>query len=165
MIFNKFLLYKIWIRCDIWYMFYGKSVFSLFMTKNEFLVYLYWKNRVIKLSFSLVQLNRSVVSDSLWPHELQHTRPPCPSPTPGVHPNSCPSSQWCHLAISSSVILFSSCPQSLPASVFSNKSTLHMRWPKYQSFSFIISPSKEHPGLISFRMDWLDLHAVQGGHV
>ena len=83
MIFNKFLLYKIWIRCDIWYMFYGKSVFSLFMTKNEFLLYLYWKNRVIKLSFSLVQLNRSVVSDSLWPHELQHTRLLCPWESPG----------------------------------------------------------------------------------
>ena len=61
-----------------------------------------------------VQFSRSVVSDSLRPHELQHARPPCPSPTPGVYPNSCPSSQWCHPAISSSVVLFSSCPQSLP---------------------------------------------------
>ena len=59
----------------------------------------------------------SVVSDSLRPHESQHARPPCPSPTPGVHPDSCPSSQWCHSAISSSVVPFSSCPQSLPASV------------------------------------------------
>ena len=58
----------------------------------------------------------SVVSDSLQPHELQHTRPPCPSPTPGVHPNPCPLSQWCHPVISSSVVPFSSCPQSLPAS-------------------------------------------------
>ena len=65
-------------------------------------------------------------------------------------------------AISSSVIPFSSCPQSLPAPVFPNESTLHMRWPKYWSFSFSISPSSEHPGLISFRMDWLDLLAVQG---
>jgi len=56
------------------------------------------------------------MSDSLWPHESQHTRPPCPSPTPRVHSNSCPSSQWCHPAISSSVVPFSSCPQSLPAS-------------------------------------------------
>ena len=63
-----------------------------------------------------VQFSPSVMSDSLRPHELQHTRPPCPSPTPGVHPNSCPSSQWCHPTISSSVIPFSSCPQSLPAS-------------------------------------------------
>ena len=63
-----------------------------------------------------VQFSCSVVSDSLRPHELQHTRPPCPSSTPGVHPNSCPSSWWCHLAILSSVVPFSSCPQSLPAS-------------------------------------------------
>ena len=63
-----------------------------------------------------VQFSRSVTSDSLRPHELQHTRPPCPSPTPGDHSNSRPSSQWCHPAISSSVIPFSSCPQSLPAS-------------------------------------------------
>ena len=65
---------------------------------------------------SSVQFSRSVMSDSLQPHELQHTRPPCPSPTPGVHSNSCPSSRWCHPAISSSVFSFSSCPQSLPAS-------------------------------------------------
>ena len=68
------------------------------------------------LKFSSVQFSLSVVSDSLWPHESQSTRPPCPSPTPGVHPDSCPSSQWCHSAISSSVIPFSSCPQSHPAS-------------------------------------------------
>ena len=60
--------------------------------------------------------SRSVVSDSLRPHESQHARPPCPSPTPGVHSDSCPSSQWCHPAISSSVVPFSSCPQSVPAS-------------------------------------------------
>ena len=97
------------------------------------------------------------------PHESQHARPPCPSPTPGIHSDSRPSSQWCHPAISSSVILFSSCPQSLPASEsFSNESALRMRWPKCWSFSFSIIPSKEHPGLISFRIDWLDLLAVQG---
>ena len=67
-------------------------------------------------SFSSVQFSRSVMSDSLWPHELQHTRPPCLSPTAGVHPNPCPLCWWCHPAISSSVIPFSSCPQSLPAS-------------------------------------------------
>ena len=66
--------------------------------------------------FSSVQFSRSVVSDSLRPHESQHNRPPCPSPTPGVHSDSCPSSQWCHPAISSSVVPFSSCPHSLPAS-------------------------------------------------
>ena len=66
--------------------------------------------------FSSVHFSHSVMSDSLQPHESQHARPPCPSPTPRVHPNSCPSSRWCHPAISSSVIPFSSCPQSLPAS-------------------------------------------------
>ena len=66
--------------------------------------------------FSSVQFSHSVMSDSLWPHESQHARPPCPSPTPGVHSDSCPSGQWCHPAISSSVVPFSSCPQSLPAS-------------------------------------------------
>ena len=66
--------------------------------------------------FSSVQFSCSVVSDSLWPHESQHTRPPCPSPTPGVHPNPCPLSRWCHPTISSSVVPFSSCPQSFPAS-------------------------------------------------
>ena len=71
----------------------------------------------VAISFSNAwKWNRSVVSDSLQPHEPQHTRPPCPSPTPGVHPNPCPSSRWCLPTISSSVIPFSSCPQSLPAS-------------------------------------------------
>ena len=70
----------------------------------------------LNIQFSSVQFSRSVVSDTLWPHELQHVRPPCPSPTPGVHPNSCPSSRWCHPAISSSVVPFSSCPQSFSAS-------------------------------------------------
>ena len=65
---------------------------------------------------SSVQFSRSVMSDSLWPHELRHTKPPCPSPTPIIHPNSCASSRWCHPAISSSVVPFSSCPQSLPVS-------------------------------------------------
>ena len=109
-----------------------------------------------------VQFSRSVVSKSLQPHELQHARPPCPSPTPGGHSDSCPSSQWCHPAISS-------CHPLLPLPlipprirVFSYESTLHIRWPNYWSFSFSIIPSKEHPGLISFRMDWLDLLAVQG---
>ena len=67
-------------------------------------------------SISSVQFSRSVVSNSLWPHESQHARPPCPSPTPKVYPNSCPRSRWCHPAISSSVVPFSSWPQSFPAS-------------------------------------------------
>ena len=112
---------------------------------------------------TMVQFSRSGMSDSLQPHELQHARPPCTSPTPRVHSNPRPLSQWCHPAISSSVVLFTSCPQ-IPLSirVFSNVSTLLMRWLKYWSFSFSIIPSKEIPGLISFRMDWLDLLAVQG---
>ena len=69
-----------------------------------------------KVQISSVQFSHSVVSNSLGPHESQHARPPCPSPTPGVYPNSCPSSRWCHSAISSSVIPFSSCPQSFPGS-------------------------------------------------
>ena len=114
-------------------------------------------------SMDSVQFSRSVVSDSLRPHESQHARPPCPSPTPEVHPNSRPSSRWCHPAISSSVFPFSSCLQSFPrCRVFSDESVLCIRWPKYWSFSFNISPSSEHSGLISFRMDWLDLLAVQG---
>ena len=109
-----------------------------------------------------VHFNLSGVSDSLRPHELQHARPSCPSPTPRVYSDSCPSSRWCHPAISSSVVPFSSCPQSLPASGSFPMSQLCMRWPKYWSFSFSISPSSEHPGLISFAMDWLGLLAVQG---
>ena len=111
---------------------------------------------------SSVQFSHSVVSDSLRPHESQHARPPCPSPTPGVHSDLRPSSQWCHPAISSSVVPFSSCPQSFPASGSFPMSQLCVRWPKYWSFSFSISPSIEYPGLISSRMDWLDLLAVQG---
>ena len=187
------------------------------------------------------------MSDFLWPHEPQHTRPPCPSPTPGVYSNPCPLSRWCHPTISSSVFPFS-CPQfktilkevgnnldnghiwlfppiiqfssvqfssvaqscqtlcdpmncSIQASlsitnswsllklmsvesvmpsnhlilwspllllpsvfpsirVFSKESVLHIRWPKYWSFSFSISPSNEYSGLISYKMDWLGLLAV-----
>ena len=83
-----------------------------------------WKQAVCQLEsfnkfpkkYNSVQFSCSVMSDSLWPHELQHARPPCPSPSPGVHSNSRPLSRWCHPATSSSVVPFSSCPQSLPAS-------------------------------------------------
>ena len=109
-----------------------------------------------------VQFSRSVVSNSLQPHGLQHTRPPYPSPTPGAYLNSCPLSQWCHPTISSSVIPFSSCFQSFPASgSFFKWVSSCIRLPKYWSFSFSISPSSEYSGLISFRMEWLDLLAVQ----
>ena len=93
-------------------------------------------NEVNQLS---VQFSRSVMSDSLWPPKLQHTRPPCPSPTPGVYPNSCPSCQWCHPAISSSVVPFSSCPQSLPASGFFQMSQLFI--PSGQSIGISASAS------------------------
>jgi len=116
-----------------------------------------------KDTFQFSQFSRSVVSDSLRPHESKHARPPCSSPTPGVHSDSRPLGQWCHPAISPSVVPFSSCPPIPPGiRVFSSESTLHMRWPKYRSFTFSIIPSKKIPGLISFRMDWLDLLAVQG---
>ena len=104
------------------------------------------------------------MSDSLWPHELQDGRLPCPSPTPGVYPNSSPLSRWCHPTISSCRPLI--LPPSIIPSIrgFSNESVLRIRWPKYWSFSFSfsISPSNEYSGLISFRIDWLDLLAVQG---
>ena len=115
--------------------------------------------------FSSVNFSCSVMSECLRPHELQHARPPCPSPTPRVHvwdgltsiESVMPSS---HLIRCRPLLLLPPIPPSIR--VFSNESTVCMRWPKYWSFSFSIIPSKEHPGLISFRMDWLDLLAVQG---
>ena len=115
------------------------------------------------LSLNIVSFNHSFMSDSLRPHESQHARPPCPSPTPGVHSNSCPSSQWCHPVISSSVVPFSSCLQSLPASECFPMSQLFASGGQNIGVSASASvPSKKHPGLISFRMDWLDLLTVQG---
>ena len=109
----------------------------------------------------------SVVSNSLQPHGLQYSRAPCPSPTPGGYSNSCPLSQRYHPTISSSAALFSPCLQSFPESRFffffpSSELALHIRWPKYWSFSFYISPSNEYSGLISFRIDWCHLLTVQG---
>ena len=119
---------------------------------------------VEKNIFFLLQFSPSVMSNSLWPHGLQHVRPPCVSPTPGVYWNSCPLSRWCHPA--NHLILCH--PLLLPPSiflsirVFSKESVLHIRWPKHWGFSFNISPPNEYSGLISLRMDWLDLLAVQG---
>ena len=115
-----------------------------------------YRNSAHVVIISSVQSSRSVMSDSLRPHESQHARPPCPSPSPRVHSDSHPSSPWCHPAISSSVVPNPSQHQSL------FQWTLLMRWPKYWSFSFSIIPSKEIPGLIFFTMNWLDLLAVQG---
>ena len=119
------------------------------------------------INFHLVQFSQfSSVAQSyltLWPHETQRARPPCPSPTPRVHPNTCPLSRWCHPTISSSCRPLLLLPSIFPSiRVPTNESALCIRWPKYWSFSFSISLSNEHPGLISFRMDWLDLLAVQG---
>ena len=96
--------------------------------------------------FNAVQLSRSVMSNSLWPHGLQHTRPPCPSPTPRVYSNLYPLSRWCHQTISSSAVPFFSRLQSFPASGSFQMSQLLVSGG--QSFSFNISPSNEHPGLI-----------------
>ena len=114
--------------------------------------------------FCSVLFSRSVVSNSLWPHELQHALPLCPSPTPGVYPNLCPLSWWCHPTILSSVIPFYSHLQSFPASGCFQMSWLFSSGGQNigVSASMNTSPSNEHPGLISFRMDWLDLLAVQG---
>ena len=125
--------------------------------------HLMWRLLLLQNMGSMVlQFSHSVVSNSLWPHGLQHARLPCPSPTPGAYSNWCPSCWWCHPTISSSVISFSSHLQNFPASGSSDESALRIKWPKYWSFSFSISPSSEYSGLISFRMDWLDLLAVQG---
>ena len=111
-----------------------------------------------------VQFSRAVVSNSLWPHKPQDTRHPCPPSIPTVHPNPCPSSQWCHPTILSSVVPFSSCPQSFPASGSFPVSQLFASGG--QSIGVSASASSVLPmntqGLISFRMDWLDLLAVQG---
>ena len=111
-----------------------------------------WKRNLSILLFSCW-----VVSDSLW-DPVQHNRLPCPSPSPRVCSNSCPLSRWCRPTISSSAALFSSCPQSFPASgSYLNEAALHIGWPRYWSFS--ISPSNEYSGLISFRIDSFDLVA------
>ena len=129
------------------------------------------KHHLLKSHFSLTdlcclpfsQLRCSVVSESLWPHGQQHAKLSCPSPAPGDYSNSCPLSWWCHPTISPSAVPLLLLPSILPSiRVFSSESALRIRWPKYWSCSFRISLSNGHPGLISFRMDWLDLLAVQG---
>ena len=111
--------------------------------------------------FSSVQLSCSVVSDSLWPHESQHARPPCPSPSPGVHSNSRPSSQWCHPAISSSVIPFSSCSQSLQASESFPMSQLFAWGGQSTGVSALASflPKKSQGWSPSGWTDWISLQS------
>ena len=117
-------------------------------------------------SWQISQLSLLVMSNSLGPHGLQHTRLPCPSPIPRACSNSCPLSRWCHPTISSSVIPFSSRLQSFPASGSFPMSEFFPKnfpkWPKYWSFSISMNPSNKYSGLISFRNDWLDLLEVQG---
>ena len=113
----------------------------------------------------LFLLSHLVVSDSLSPCGLQHSRPLCPSPFPGICPSSSPLHQWCHSTISSSLVPFSSCLRSFPASEsFPMSQFFCIRWPKYWSFSFSISPSNEYSGSISFRIDYFNLLAVQRTH-
>ena len=121
-----------------------------------------WEHARAECNISIsVQFSRSVVPNSLQPNGLQHARLPCSSPTPGAYSNSCPLHWWCHPTIlCRPLLLLHSIFPSIR--VFSNESTLLIRWPKYWSFSFSFSPSNEHPELISFRMDWLDLLTVQG---
>ena len=99
------------------------------------------------------------MSDSLWPYALQHDRIYCASLSPGVCSNPCPLSKWCYITIPSSATLFSFFPS---IKVISNESALRIKWPKYWSFSFSISPSNEYSELVSFRINWFDLLAVQG---
>ena len=114
--------------------------------------------------YTIVQFSCSVVSNSLPPHGLHYTMPPCPSPTPGAYSNSCPLSP-CPVRSNHFILCH---PLLLPPSffpsitVFSNESVLRIRWPKYWSFSFSISPSNEYSGLVFFRIDLLNLLAVQG---
>ena len=109
-----------------------------------------------------VHFSLSVVSDSLRPHRLQHSRLPCPSQAPGACSNSCPMGEWCHptIILCRPLLLL---PSILPSiRVFSNESVLHIRRPQYWRFSFSISPSNEYSGFISFMIDWLDLLGVHG---
>ena len=125
-----------------------------------------WSYYVFSVNcFFVLLFSRSVVSDSLQPHEHQHARLPCPSLPPGVCSDSCPLSSWCHPTISSCFPLLFLPSISPSIRVFCSESALRIRWPKYWSFSFSISPSNEYLGLmISFRIDWFDgpVLAVQG---
>ena len=133
----------------------GKTKLSLVYKCN-----LYRTTRVAPKTLSVSQSSPSLMSESLWPHELQHTRLPCPSPTRTAYSNSCASSQWCHPTICYPFLFL---PSIFPRiRTFPNESFLPIRWPKYWNFSFSISPSNEYSGLISFRFDWFDLLAVQG---
>ena len=134
----------------------------LWTTTSSFFNVKKWQYICHKI-YTLVQFNRSVMSNSLSPDEPQHSRPLCPSPTPRVNPNPCPSSWWCHPTISSSVVPFSSCPQSFPAS--GSFQISHLSASGGHSIGDSASASvlpMNCSGSISFRIDWLGLLAVQG---
>ena len=144
----------------------GKIVLKICYTTIQIYYYCNVHLKMVKMinfvmCFLLLLFSPSILSNSLWRHGLQHARVPCPSPILRACSNSCPLSQWWsnHLILCRPLLLL---PSIIPSiRVFSNESALCIRWPKYWSFGLNISPSNEHPGLISFRMDWLDLLAVQ----
>ena len=123
-------------------------------------IYLQWNFCWIREC--LVQFSLSVMSDSLWPHGLQHARLPCPSPAPGACSNSCSLSQWCHPTISSSVVPFSSCLQSFPASQSYQMSQLFTSGGQNIEFQLQHQSFQRTPRTDSFRMDWLDLLTIRG---
>ena len=153
-----------WGKCfSITFMLVTVQFFQYILLKrlSFFIVY----SSLLYFRFSSVQFRHSVMFDSLWSHESQHARPPLSitnsrsSPKLMCIKSVTPSS---HLILCRPLLLLPPIPPSIM--VFSNESTLRMSWPKYWSFSLSISPYKEHPGLVSFRMDWLDLLAIQGTH-
>ena len=134
--------------------FISESIISFFLIFKDSKVSTCRSAKLTRQTLTTLSSVVQLCPHSLWPHRLQHARPPCPSPTPGACSNTCPLSQWCHPTISSSVIPFFSCLQSFLASgSFPVESVLCTRWPKHWSVSFSISPSNEYPGLISFSMD------------
>ena len=167
---NSFWLNEIWfimiqgIEMCIFIVTINIFLYKFIKQYNEFIFSVF--SFVLNIILLSVQFSSSVVSNSLRRHGLQHAGLPCLSPTSGAYSNSCPLSQWCHPTISSSIYL--PClllPSIFPSiRVFSKESVLRIRWPKYWSFSFRISPSNEYSGLISFRVNCFDLLAVQGTH-
>ena len=151
-------------QLDSWLLQYFKviSVFISLPSPKFFLFCVFLLTILhIYLQISSVQFSCSAVSESLWPHESQHARPPCPSPTPEAYSNSCPLSQWCHPTISSSVVPFSSCPQSFPASGSFLMSQLFEAGGQSIGVSASTSVLTMNTQDWSSRMDWLDLLAVQ----
>ena len=152
-------------QLDSWLLQYFKviSVFISLPSPKFFLFCVFLLTTLhIYLQISSIQFHRSAVSESLWPHEPQHARPPCPSPTPEAYSNSCPLSQWCCPTVSSSVVPFSSCPQSFPASGSFPMSQLFEAGGQSIGVSASTSVLTMNTQDWSPRMDWLDLLAVQG---